>query len=84
MGGAKRRRQEGQLSQEAVRAFVERAKADQAFRDKVMAVEDQEERLASIRADTFHCPVEQLDWGYLHTWAAALGVQDALERIGES
>jgi len=28
--------------------------------------------------------VEALDWGYLRTWAFELGVQDALERIGES
>jgi len=26
--------------------------------------------------------VEDLDWGYLHTWAGELGVRDALERIG--
>jgi len=28
--------------------------------------------------------VKDLDWGYLHTWAVELGVQDALERIGGS
>jgi hypothetical protein len=28
--------------------------------------------------------VEDLDWGYLHTWAGELGVRDALERIGGS
>jgi len=28
--------------------------------------------------------VEELDWGYLQTWAVELGVRDALERIGES
>ncbi len=28
--------------------------------------------------------VEDLDWGYLHTWAVELGVRDALERIGGS
>ena len=72
------------MPQAAMRALVERAKAVQAFRDTVMAVEDSEERLASIRADTCHCTVEELDWGYLHTWATELGVQDALERIGES
>ena len=25
--------------------------------------------------------VEELDWGYLQTWAVELGVRDALERI---
>jgi hypothetical protein len=28
--------------------------------------------------------VGDLDWGYLQTWAAELGVRDALERIGGS
>jgi len=28
--------------------------------------------------------VEDLDWGYLHTWAGELGVRDALEQIGGS
>ena len=28
--------------------------------------------------------VKELDWGYLRAWAVELGVQDALERIGES
>ena len=28
--------------------------------------------------------VEELDGGYLQTWAVELGVRDALERIGES
>ena len=28
--------------------------------------------------------VDDLDWGYLNTWAGELGVQDALEQIGGS
>lgn len=47
------------MSEQAARAFIERMKADGAFREKVLAVDDPDERLALIRAEGY--PVTQME-----------------------
>jgi predicted ribosomally synthesized peptide with nif11-like leader len=49
-----------EMSEEAAKAFVERAKSDAEFRDRVMGVEGREERLALIREEGFDCTAEEI------------------------
>lgn len=48
------------MSQESVRAFIEKMKTDEAFREKVMAVDDVDGRIALARACGFDFTVEEL------------------------
>jgi predicted ribosomally synthesized peptide with nif11-like leader len=48
------------MSQEQAQAFIERLKTDEAFRQKVLAVEGTEERLALARAEGYECSVEEI------------------------
>ena len=48
------------MSCEAARAFTERMKSDPAFRDKVLAVADPDERLALVHAEGFDCSAEEI------------------------
>ena len=49
------------MSLEQAQAFIERMKADEAFREKVMAIEDAAGRLAFIQSEGFECTVEELN-----------------------
>ena len=48
------------MSEQAARDFMERMKADEAFRAKVMAEEDVEARMALVRAEGFDCGAEEI------------------------
>ena len=48
------------MSEDRARAFVEKMKSDDAFRDKVMAEEDVEARMALIGAEGFDCSAEEI------------------------
>lgn len=48
------------MTREAARAFVERMRTDEAFREKVPAVEGTEERLALVRAEGYDLTLDQL------------------------
>ena len=48
------------MSEQAVEALVERMKTDEAFRARVLAVEDAKERLAFIRSEGFDCAAEEI------------------------
>jgi predicted ribosomally synthesized peptide with nif11-like leader len=43
------------MSEEAAQAFVERMKSDEAFRVRVLAMEDPGERLKLVRAEGYDC-----------------------------
>ena len=49
------------MSHEAAQAFIEKRKSDEAFRARVMAVEDVAGRLELINAEGFDCTVEEVD-----------------------
>ena len=49
------------MSVEQAKAFIERMKTDDAFREKVMAIEGLAERLACIRAERFDCTMEEIN-----------------------
>ena len=48
------------MSEDQAKAFVEKMKSDDAFRDKVMAEEDVEARMALIGAEGFDCSAEEI------------------------
>ena len=47
------------MSFEQTKAFIEKMKSDEAFRNKVMAVEDVEERIVMIKNEGFDCSAEE-------------------------
>ncbi|TCD47945.1 Nif11-like leader peptide family natural product precursor [Chlorobium sp. N1] len=49
------------MSREQAKAFVEKMKTDEAFREKIMAIETPEERLKAIRAAGFECTGEEIN-----------------------
>ena len=49
------------MSVEQAKAFIERMKTDEAFREKVMAIEDKEARIACIQAEGFECTEEEIN-----------------------
>ena len=48
------------MSAEQAKAFVEKMKSDEAFRERVMAEEDVEARMALIGAEGFDCSAEEI------------------------
>jgi len=48
------------MSKEATKAFVERMKTDDAFREKVLGVEDVDARIVLIAAEGFDCSAEEI------------------------
>ncbi|WP_449258117.1 Nif11-like leader peptide family natural product precursor [Chlorobium limicola] len=49
------------MSVEHAKAFIEKMKTDEAFRDKIMAIETPEERLKVIGAAGFECTLEEIN-----------------------
>jgi len=49
------------MSVEQAKAFIERMKTDEAFREKIMAIETPEERLKAIAAAGFECTGEEIN-----------------------
>ncbi|MEI6450224.1 MAG: Nif11-like leader peptide family RiPP precursor [Actinomycetes bacterium] len=49
------------MSEQAVKARVERMRTDEAFRARVLAVEDAKERPAFIRSEGFGCAAEEIE-----------------------
>ena len=49
------------MSMEQAKAFIERMKTDEAFREKVLAIEDLAERIACIRGEGFECTEEEIN-----------------------
>ena len=48
------------MSKEAAKAFVEKMKSDEAFRDRMLAEEDVDARMALIGAEGFDCSAEEI------------------------
>jgi len=48
------------MSKEAAQELIEKMKSDEAFRERVMAVEDVEARMALIGAEGFDCSAEEI------------------------
>ena len=51
------------MSEEAAGACLERMKSDKMFRDRVMAIEDVEERMAFVSSEGYDCTAEELRLG---------------------
>ena len=49
------------MSVEHAKAFIERMKTDEAFREQIMAIETPEERLKAIAAAGFECTGEEIN-----------------------
>ena len=49
------------MSVEQAKAFIEKMKTDEAFREKIMAIETPEERLKAIGAAGFECTGEEIN-----------------------
>ncbi|WP_449258993.1 Nif11-like leader peptide family natural product precursor [Chlorobium limicola] len=49
------------MSVEHAKAFIEKMKTDEAFREKIMAIETPEERLKAIGAAGFECTGEEIN-----------------------
>ena len=49
------------MSVEQAKAFIERLKTDEAFREKVMAIDDAAGRIACIRGEGFECTEEEIN-----------------------
>ena len=49
------------MSVEQAKAFIVRMKTDEAFREKVMAIEDAAGRIACIRGEGFECTEEEIN-----------------------
>ena len=48
------------MSVDQAKAFIEKMKSDEAFRARVMAVEDVTERMGLINAEGFDCSAEEI------------------------
>ena len=48
------------MSKKAAQELIEKMKRDEAFRERVMAVEDVEARMALIGAEGFDCSAEEI------------------------
>ncbi|WP_449258991.1 Nif11-like leader peptide family natural product precursor [Chlorobium limicola] len=49
------------MSVEHAKAFIEKMKTDEAFREQIMAIETPEERLKAIGAAGFDCTGEEIN-----------------------
>ncbi|NTV03199.1 MAG: Nif11-like leader peptide family natural product precursor [Chlorobiaceae bacterium] len=49
------------MSLEQAKAFIEKMKTDEAFREKIMAIETPEERLKAIAEAGFECTGEEIN-----------------------
>ena len=49
------------MSAEQAKAFIERMKTDEAFREKVMAIEDAAGRIACIQNEGYDCSEQELN-----------------------
>ena len=49
------------MSVEQAKAFIERMKSDEVFREKVMAIEDAAGRIACIQGEGFDCTAEEMN-----------------------
>jgi len=49
------------MSVEQAKAFIEKMKTDEAFREKIMAIETPGERLKAIGAAGFECTGEEIN-----------------------
>ncbi|NTU68883.1 MAG: Nif11-like leader peptide family natural product precursor [Chlorobiaceae bacterium] len=49
------------MSVEHAKAFIEKMKTDEAFREKIMAIETPEERLKAIGEAGFECTGEEIN-----------------------
>mgnify|MGYP006291018715 CR=1 FL=1 len=49
------------MSVEQAKAFIERMKTDEAFREKVMSIEDAASRIACIQGEGFDCTAEEIN-----------------------
>ncbi|NTU52272.1 MAG: Nif11-like leader peptide family natural product precursor [Chlorobiaceae bacterium] len=49
------------MSVEQAKAFIERMKTDEAFREKVMSIEDAAGRIACIRSEGYDCTEQEIN-----------------------
>jgi predicted ribosomally synthesized peptide with nif11-like leader len=49
------------MSVEHAKAFIEKMKTEEAFRERIMAIENQNERMAAISAEGFDFTQQELD-----------------------
>ena len=49
------------MSAEQAKAFIEKMKTDEAFREKVMSIEDAAGRIACIQSEGFECTEEEIN-----------------------
>ncbi|WP_225739478.1 Nif11-like leader peptide family natural product precursor [Chlorobium phaeovibrioides] len=49
------------MSVEQAKAFIEKMKTDEAFREKIMTIETPEDRLKAIAAAGFECTGEEIN-----------------------
>ncbi|NTU68893.1 MAG: Nif11-like leader peptide family natural product precursor [Chlorobiaceae bacterium] len=63
------------MSVEQAKAFIEKMKTDEAFREKIMAIETPEERLKAIVEAGFECSASELNDASsdVHECAVAVG-----------
>jgi len=61
------------MSVEQAKAFIEKMKTDEAFREKIMAIETPEERLKAIGAAGFECTGEEINEAGSHLGQAVWG-----------
>ncbi|NTU68896.1 MAG: Nif11-like leader peptide family natural product precursor [Chlorobiaceae bacterium] len=59
------------MSVEQAKAFIEKMKTDEAFREKIMAIETPEERLKAIKEAGYDCSADEVNE------AGAARVEDA-------
>jgi len=62
------------MSVEHVKAFIEKMKSDEAFRKRVLAIEEPEARLEFIRKEGFDCKVNDIQL-YLENFESKDGSQ---------
>lgn len=48
------------MSLEQAKAFIEKMKSEEAFKERILAVEDVEERMEMIKAEGFDCTKEEI------------------------
>ncbi|MEI6450562.1 MAG: Nif11-like leader peptide family RiPP precursor [Actinomycetes bacterium] len=49
------------MSLEEAKAFIEKMTEDLAFRERIIAIDDFDERMAAITAEGFDCTADEID-----------------------
>ena len=70
------------MSMKQAKAFIEKMKTDEAFHDRIMAIEDADKRLKAIPLEGFECTTNDINLLYTACELAIEEYEHAITRAG--